>query len=165
MQSFSTQCLQAFEMASDIVWLIPGKLAKAALPDRSDLLAWREQGIDSVVNLLEEHFRKVARDEVRFGFRVLHSPVPDFGVPTLEQLCAAVRWIDREIASGRTVLVHCYAGIGRTGVVLIAYLLYTGKNAGDAVGTVAAAGAGPQTVLQQEILEQFYRTTVREDSR
>ena len=105
------------DITSKVVWLIPEKLAKSSVPDYSDLIVWQAQGIGSIVNLMEERYKEVAQKEMDAGFNVLHSPVSDFLAPSLDQLSKIVQWIESEIAAGRKVLVHCYAGIGRTGTV------------------------------------------------
>ena len=138
-----------------IDWLIPGLLAKSFIPDNGDLVTWQKEGIESVVNLLESHFDDVARHERAQGFKVLHSPIPDMCAPTNEQLESIVRWIDREINAGKKVLVHCLAGIGRTGTVLTAYLIFKGEEIENALRQVRAIGSEPQSLEQFEILEQF----------
>ena len=138
-----------------IDWLIPGQLAKSFIPDDGDLVTWQKEGIESVVNLLEPHFDDVARQERAQGFKVLHSPIPDMCAPTIDQIQIIVRWIDREINEGKKVLVHCLAGIGRTGTVLTAYLIFKGEEIENALKQVLAVGSEPQSLEQFEILEQF----------
>ena len=145
------------DIASNIIWLIPEKLAKSSVPDYSDLIGWQAQGINSIVNLMEERYHEVAQEELDAGFNVLHSPVPDFFAPSLDQLSKIVLWIDSEIAAGRKVLVHCFAGIGRTGMVLVAYLIYKGQDITSAKEQVLKAGAAPQSIEQLKILDGYCR--------
>ena len=49
--------------------------------------------------------------------------VPDVTVPGPDVLTDAVAWIDEQLADGRTVLVHCAKGRGRSATVLAAYLM------------------------------------------
>jgi protein-tyrosine phosphatase len=136
-------------------WLLPGQLAKAYIPDQTDLIEWKQAGIQSVVNLLETYYEDVVKQERGRGFKVLHSPVPDMCAPSLNQLQRIVEWTDREISEGRSVLVHCFAGIGRTGIILVAYLILKGEALHDALSRVLMIGSEPQTREQFDILEAF----------
>jgi atypical dual specificity phosphatase len=141
--------------SQSVSWLIPEKLAKSYIPDSADLLEWHSAGIRSVVNLLEEYYDDVAQQELRHGFTVLHSSIPDMCAPPLDQLQMIVQWIDQEIGAGRKVLVHCFAGIGRTGIILAAYLMHTGMPMHDALRKILSVGSEPQTREQRDILEDF----------
>jgi protein-tyrosine phosphatase len=50
------------------------------------------------------------------GMKVIHLPIPDFGVPTREALEQAVEAVHQDGLAGRHIAIHCHAGIGRTGM-------------------------------------------------
>ena len=60
----------------------------------------------------------------------LHLKVKDYGSPSPEQLDYTVDYIKKQIDSEKPVMVHCAAGKGRTGTVLVAYLLKEEENLG-----------------------------------
>lgn len=140
---------------SRLLWVIPDRLAKAPRPNPDDLAAWKQAGITSVVNLLEEWHAAVVQAEKKQGFNVLFAPMPDFGSCSIVQLHRAVQWIDAEVEAGKKVVVHCYAGIGRTGTVLAAYLMYKGKSVEDALTDVGRVFAGPQSDAQFDLISEY----------
>ena len=54
------------------------------------------------------------------GFEVLHLPMPDGGVPLRDQLEQTVTSVIQHAQAGQHLAIHCYAGIGRTGLVAAA---------------------------------------------
>lgn len=49
--------------------------------------------------------------------------VLDVTVPDTDQLTEAIDWVDEQIDDGRTVLVHCAKGRGRSAIVVAGYLM------------------------------------------
>lgn len=86
--------------------------------------------------------------------RYLNLPIRDFSVPTREGLVATLDEIDAELASGGAVYVHCWAGCGRTGVVVGSWLVRHGVDADEALRRIAEArGLGcPQTLEQRRFV-------------
>ena len=83
--------------------------------------------------------------------RHVRIPIRDFSVPSLEQLESALDEIDGELAAGGLVYVHCWAGCGRTGVVVGSWLVRHGADPNDALRRIAETrGLGcPQTLEQR----------------
>jgi protein-tyrosine phosphatase len=55
------------------------------------------------------------------GFQVLYLPIPDFGVPTKDDLEQTVQQTIAYAQAGHHIVIYCSAGIGRTGLFM-AYL-------------------------------------------
>ena len=83
--------------------------------------------------------------------RYVNLPIVDFSTPTRDDLVAILDEIDAELAAGGVVYVHCWAGCGRTGVVVGSWLVRHGADPGDALRRIAdARGLGcPQTLEQR----------------
>ena len=79
-------------------------------------------GITAVVDVRAE---RIADPAFFAAHDIAHRQyrVPDVTVPGPEVLTDAVAWIDEQLADGRTVLVHCAKGRGRSATVLAAYLM------------------------------------------
>jgi protein-tyrosine phosphatase len=70
-------------------------------------------------------------------------PIVDMGVPTdLATYGALVDGIAADVRAGRTVVVSCLAGYGRTGMTVACVLVAAGLGAREAVGLVRATRTG-----------------------
>jgi atypical dual specificity phosphatase len=55
--------------------------------------------------------------------------MPDMQPPTLSQAFEINQKIEQLLANNKIVAIHCRAGLGRTGTLLAAQLIYEGKSA------------------------------------
>lgn len=104
------------------VWVEKGRLAASGYPASRQQLVWvRNAGIDSVLTLTEKPLPVEWFSGL--GLNVMHVPMKDHAPPSVQSLEAAVARVEGELEAGRTVLVHCLAGVGRTMCVISAYLM------------------------------------------
>ncbi len=76
--------------------------------------------------------------------------------PTLEQGMRICQCIEQHLAQNEVVAVHCRAGLGRTGTVLAAYLIWEGDGALGALEAVRSIQPRwEQSQAQMEFLEAF----------
>ena len=148
-------------MIRNFSWLIEGEIAGMAKPASSvyDFEFLKENGFEAIVSLTEFPLNKVLIEE--FGFSVKHIPVRDFEAPTLEQIEVFIAFAVKARAEGKKLVVHCDAGIGRTGTVLACYLVSKGYNAAKAIEEVRVKRPGSVETIEQEELVMKYEAQDR----
>ena len=135
-------------------WIIENKLAGSAIPTSIDEVQWAiEQGVKSIVTIREDPLDDVWVKDVNY----LHVSSNDMGVPEFTDLTFAVDFIHRRITNSEPVMVHCLAGMGRTGTLLACYLIkYQKMSANEATEKVREKRPGSiQSYPQEEIIFRF----------
>lgn len=144
---------------------VAGALWLSAMPGRDE--PWpafeqraRDLGLAEVVCLAARDEMplayRAAVDRATAPFRWRHLPVRNLGVPDdaadfrrqVQQMAAALR-------AGDALLLHCAAGIGRTGSTAACVLKALGLPTDEALRRVRAAGSNPQNAEQSGWVEWF----------
>jgi protein-tyrosine phosphatase len=135
--------------------LVAGRHPAAWSPDDApgavvDLL---DAGVTLFLDLTHEGELAPYAGLVRPPARHRRMPIRDLGVPSRRELVAILDEIDAEIAAGGLVYVHCWAGCGRTGVVVGCWLVRHGERPQSALARVGEArGLGCPQTLEQRLL-------------
>jgi len=138
-------------------WLIENKLAGSAIPTSKDEVQWlHEQGVKSIVTIREEPLDNDWINKMNY----LHVLSDDMGVPTFEDLANSIDFIHERIQNNEPVLVHCLAGMGRTGTILACYMIkYQNMSAEDAIQHIREKRHGSiQSFVQEEMIYQYAKT-------
>ena len=165
-------------------WVVSGKLLAGYYPgdrepdtSRAKLQSLLDAGVRHMVNLVEEErldyygrpidypsqFAGLARD-MGVSTTYSHNPVTDLGIPTREKMKSILNDIDAAIADGKTVYVHCLAGIGRTGSVVGCYLarhdIAVGQRSLDMISRLRANDPNahvpsPESDIQRDLVRSW----------
>ena len=147
---------------------IPGSLWLGSMPGRFE--SWSEfeaqarrarLGVvvcltprSELAELSPAYHSAVAQGKV--PFRWLNVPMPNFGVPDdAAGFRRDVREIAHALERGDAVMLHCAAGIGRTGSTAACVLKALGVSTEEALQRVKDAGSNPQNAQQSGLVEWF----------
>jgi protein-tyrosine phosphatase len=127
-----------------------GRIAIMARPRADDWLKaeiaeWKASDLEMVVSLLEQEevselgLQREADLCRESGIEFVSFPIPDRGVPETRQALELANSIAKGIADGRSIAVHCRAGIGRSSVIAACALICSGIEASDALAMIKDA--------------------------
>ncbi len=97
-------------------------------------------GIDRIVSLLESQEEiEIGLNEEKlyaekYGMEFVSFPIKDRGLPdSIQEYLAFTKRLYHEAAGGLNTVVHCRAGIGRTGIIAAGVLLHCGFEPKEAI--------------------------------
>jgi atypical dual specificity phosphatase len=150
-----------------ITWIEAGRLAASSVPvNAEDLHSLHDQGINAIVTLTERpitDFQTISADLLKqLDISYCHVPIPDQHPPDKAQAWQILRFIYNMAGQQRATLIHCHAGIGRTGTILHLYYLVHGWSLDEAIERVRICR--PQCILLSDDQMTFVADFAREMS-
>ena len=171
--------------APNSYWVVPNRLAAGEYPSAKP--SRHQEAVEKVTTLLDagiDHFidltevkeglnpyvdlasREASHRGVTIGYE--RWPIPDVDVPyTPGDMTAILDAIDAALDGGKTIYVHCWGGVGRTGTAVGCWLVRHGSTASDALMQVAQGWQGmekftpkresPETSGQREYVRNWSR--------
>jgi protein-tyrosine phosphatase len=152
-----------------------GNLAIMAAPRMDDqlegaIMSWRDEGVDAVVSLLERSEIPNLTDAERtlceeFGIEFFSCPLRDKTVPDrVGPFAHMAHQLADRVAAGKSVAIHCRAGIGRSTTLAACVMILLGVDGAVALDMIAAARGleVPETEAQRQWVLGFRQACSRE---
>ena len=110
------------ERTVPFTWIVKNKIAVSWWPDIKLLQKYKSEGIKVIINCSEFDNHQDVPEEFEF----FHINIPDYGTPTDSQLERFLEITSKFNAKEIPIVVHCVAGCGRTGIMIVAWAAYNG---------------------------------------
>ena len=150
-------------------WVVPGRLLAGEYPRTREEASSRDKidalscaGVTAFIDLTEEDEGLLPYAHLLQAASHQRFRVPDGSVPgSVEVTASILDAIDEHIQSGRMVYLHCWGGVGRTGVIVGCWLARHGYQGDAALSRLrelwrqcsnSARKASPETIQQAQYI-------------
>ncbi|HXF83748.1 MAG TPA: dual specificity protein phosphatase family protein [Anaerolineales bacterium] len=165
-------------------WVEPNRFLAGEYPGgyndeftRRRIDALIQTGINTFMDLTEPNenipYTNILHEQAKIWEVNVHYhnfPIPDFRLPTPDQMKSILDAIDEALQKGQNIYLHCWGGIGRTGTTVGCYLVRHGKTGEEALRQLATwwktvpksvwHKRTPETPEQIEFILQWARSRV-----
>lgn len=147
----------------------PGRLAIVSRPRggeglEDDVRIWKEADLDVIVSLLTPdetvQWELAAEGQLcqKCNIRFLDFPIEDHGVPISQaDTFELASKLHNALASGQGIGIHCWGGIGRSGLIAACVLVRGGVDPNEALHRVSVGRGSPvpDTSEQRDWVMEF----------
>jgi protein-tyrosine phosphatase len=153
----------------------PGRVSTMAHPAggvklAAELASLRARGTDLIVSALTEdeqtELALLGEGEAAAGVGLEYrgAPIRNLGVPVHADIAPTLAYVHGELQRGAHVVVHCWAGIGRSSLLAASLLVLDGVKADDAWRLISDARGlvVPETDEQRAWVDQLVAPVSRE---
>ncbi len=124
--------------------------------DENDIFTIQKLGVKCVIDMRSENlFDKSLFESI--GINYFNIPVDNFFPPELDQIDNAIEYINSNISVDGKILIHCKEGVGRSSLIIIAYLVTTGLDLFESMKLVQSNRWGANlNNIQFQKLKKWY---------
>ena len=133
-------------------WIEEPTLLGSSNPTSRELEELYREGFRTIISLLDEDEQTPDYDIIEIeakGFKRYSIPIQDFTAPVLADFKRFADIVIDSLKHGK-VLVHCQAGLGRTGTMAAAYWIKKGLSANEAIKKIRNSMPGAIEIPEQE---------------
>ncbi len=124
-----------------------GRLAVVSRPrEARNFAELKDAGVDVLISMLEAEeaaslgLADAAARCRAAGIEFFNVPILDHGIPSaVEPVEVLIGTLKQRLAAGQSVAAHCYAGLGRSPLMIASIMIRHGMNAHEACDLISAA--------------------------
>ena len=122
----------------------------------NDFFTIQKLGVKCVIDMRSENsFDKSLFESI--GINYFNIPVDNYYAPELDQIDNAIEYINSNISVDSKILIHCKEGVGRSSLIIIAYLVTTGLDLFESIKLVQSNRWGANlNNIQFQKLKKWY---------
>ena len=144
-----------FSKPTNFKWVIDSKLVGSGFINSKKALSFL---IDNDVKAILTLTTSSLPSEVLLNKNIIfkHIPIVDHSLPSIDQFNECVDFIFNCLDDNLTLLVHCRAGVGRTGSVFAAYFIKKGFTTEESIKHIRKLRPGSIENRQIPSLKSYY---------
>lgn len=160
-ENLSGRDQDAVKSPTNFSWVIEGLLSGSGIPKSENEMNWvKENGVKAVLTLIKDPLPQPWIS----GLDYRHVPIIDKSAPSMNEIEQGVDFVDMCLKDKRPIMVHCVHGKGRTGTILVAYMIkIKGLDADSAIQKIQQMRPGSMEDVSQEMAIRRYEKYLKDN--